>query len=236
MPNMNQELLEAIKNPGFLIEDSTELFQKALNAIILADPKEPVNFRKAVAAHRAVWAKKEIKPDSIHEDWATKELTEMDDSYLSDDSFLDSSNEAFKAIHQAATEKRISLGLNAITDKNILINILTYNEDECRAYLEKKNKIIPGMPRPEGWKASKVHPDSPNTNVSSDILTPEAISRLKNQAANQLLLELINEQDKNPELLDEFIAAQNDPIGLKIAAQKLGYPTDSPESLNAFLG
>lgn len=229
----NNSLLAAINNPALLSKG--DLARHALDELISVDLSDPVNLRKAVTKHRVLWGREfGIRPDGI-DTWESTNprfLAGADaDDYLNDETFLDSTDrvDSFAKIKQAATEQRIHFGLSAVTDQEVLINILKYNSDECRAYLTKK--VVPEMPVPQGWHATAPHatPGHPGTNDSRDILTDEAVIRIQQQAAKQLLFQLIAKPDlQNPKLLDDLISARND---LKVAAQALGFPAEGLTSL-----
>ncbi|KTD02812.1 hypothetical protein [Fluoribacter gormanii] len=232
----NNSLLAAINNPALLSKG--DLARHALDELISVDLSDPVNLRKAVTKHRVLWGREfGIRPDGI-DTWESTNprfLAGADaDDYLNDETFLDSTDrvDSFAKIKQAATEQRIHFGLSAVTDQEVLINILKYNSDECRAYLTKK--VVPEMPEPQGWHATAPHatPGHPGTNDSRDILTDEAVIRIQQQAAKQLLFQLIAKPDlQNPKLLDDLISARNDLAQFKVAAQALGFPAEGLTSL-----
>ncbi|QMT59294.1 hypothetical protein [Legionella sp. PC997] len=237
MPAKNKSLLSAIYNSALLSKGDTA--RQALDELISVDLSNSESLRKAVTKHRALWGGEfNIRPDGIlnWESTVPRFLGGVDpDDYLNDDSFLNSTDaeDNFEKIKQAATEQRIQFGLNAVTDKEVLINILKYNADECRAYLKKK--IVPDMPEPQGWKATVPHatPGHPGTNDSTSILTNEAVTRIQQQAAKQLLFQLIAKPDlRNPKLLDDLISAKNNSAQLKLAAQALGFPAEGLASLD----
>ncbi|RUR22410.1 hypothetical protein [Legionella qingyii] len=231
----NDSLLSAINNAALLSKGNA---RQALDELISVDLSDPVNFRKAVTKHRALWGGEfAIGPDGI-DHWESTNprfLGGVDaDDYLNNQTFLDSTAaDSFEKIKQAATEQRIRFGLSVVTDQEVLINILKYNSDECRAYLTKK--VAPDMPVPHGWNATTPHatPGHPGTNDSRHILTDEAVIRIQQQAANKLLFQLIAKPDlQNPELLDNLISARNDAARFESAAQALGFPAEGLASLD----
>jgi hypothetical protein len=231
MPDMNKKLFDAINKPEFL--QKGEAARRALDELIAVDSTDLVKFRVAVTKHRALWEQMGIKPDTVLINWIDTKPTGLgdggadDNAYLADETFLNSAHAThnFAIIKQAATEQRVKLGLSANTDQQILINILKYNEDECRAYLMNKS-ALPDIPTPQGWGVDAPSPGSeyPFKNNSAHILPKEAIDGIKQHAAQQLILKLINKPEfLNSEQLDDLLNAKRaaDPMALNLAVQAI---------------
>lgn len=242
MPDMNKKLFDAINKPEFL--QKGEAARRALDELIAVDSTDLVKFRVAVTKHRALWEQMGIKPDTVLINWIDTKPKGLgdggadDNAYLADETFLNSAHAThnFAIIKQAATEQRVKLGLSANTDQQILINILKYNEDECRAYLMNKS-ALPDIPTPQGWGVDAPSPGSeyPFKNNSAHILPKEAVDRLKQHAAQQLLLKAITKPDSQDlGKLDELIKAHeaNDSVRFQLAAQVIGFPRDQVAHLD----
>jgi hypothetical protein len=98
----------------------------ALDSILRADPNNASQFRKGVLSKREIWEQFGIMDN------------DQDDLSLDVNGFLDPTGGAFEEIRQVAAEERVKLQFSLRADEEILINLLKYNPDECRAYLQEK--------------------------------------------------------------------------------------------------
>lgn len=186
----NAELLSAIRD---LKSRNKVDREKALDAILKVDHADAPAFRKAVVDNGTFW---QGSPGAImvvptRGTWTTwfsrgyvgteKPVT----GYLESDQFLDPVS--FQELKQAAAEERVKLSLENV-DQTVLINILKHNGEDCRKYLAEKLA-------PVGVKLSEVQGWDP---ANDNVLNVNALKKIKTEAANLLLLQLI----KKPELKD----------------------------------
>ncbi|HHT0594055.1 TPA: hypothetical protein ACTXXA_002129 [Legionella anisa] len=186
----NAELLSAIRD---LKSRNKVDREKALDAILKVDHTDAPAFRKAVVDNGTFWqgSPGNIMTVPTRGTWTTwfsrgyvgteKQVT----GYLESDQFLDPVS--FQELKQAAAEERVKLSLENV-DQNVLINILKHNGEDCRKYLAEKLA-------PAGVKLSEVQGWDP---ANDNVLNVNALKRIKTEAANLLLLQLI----KKPELKD----------------------------------
>lgn len=218
----NDDLLRAINNPH-LDGGDAEVRNRALDCLIRANPA--TNFRNAVVEGDTYWRTfGNLMQAPQTRNWILPNTPVS--GYFDTDAFLDPANDAFTTIQQNAAEQRVKSSLSAITDQEVLKNILKHNPEQCKAYLATKVSVITEslnwgnyfqqLPAAQGQSA-------PPPTSSSPILTPQAVINIKKQAAEQHLGHLIG-QVRNPQLLAQLLAAQ-DGGQLKTAMEGLGFPT-----------
>ncbi|MGM9453818.1 hypothetical protein ACTAZI_10835 [Legionella bozemanae] len=230
----NKILYDLITDPRLAAMTGAEAEKrdKALEAILAA--KDAVELRKAVVLHGEFWAvlNPDIKPNP-RSTWQANAPGFLGgvapDAFFSDDTFLSSTvvDCPLSKIQLAAAEYRVKFGISAITDQDTLLQILSHNTEECRAYLATK---VPTITATHGWKPSvkpalvgNVQP--PDTNDSTNILPDAAIIRAKKQVANQFLTKVVNEARADKlQQLEDLITHKNDPVRLKAAMEALGIP------------
>ncbi|WP_412757187.1 hypothetical protein [Legionella bozemanae] len=230
----NKILYDLITDPRLAAMTGAEAEKrdKALEAILAA--KDAVELRKAVVLHGEFWAAldPDIKPDP-RSTWQANAPGFLGgvapDAFFSNDTFLSSTavDYSLSKIQLAAAEYRVKFGISAITDQDTLLQILSHNTEECRAYLATK---VPTITATHGWKPSvkpalvgNVQP--PDTNDSTNILPDAAIIRAKKQVANQFLTKVVNEARADKlQQLEDLITHKNDPVRLKAAMEALGIP------------
>ncbi|MCE0722659.1 hypothetical protein [Legionella resiliens] len=239
MPIKNKILFDLVNDPRLAAMTGTdaENRDKALEALLAVDISNPVEFRKAVVRHGVFWETLDpnIKPNTR----STWQLIAPEflggrtpEAFFSNDDFLSStvSDNSLAKIKLAAAEQRVKFGVNAIKDQAVLLQILSHNTEECRAYLATK---VPAITGTHGWIPS-VKPalvggvQPPDTNSSINILPDIAIKRIKQQAANQFLTQVVTDakSDKLSQL-EALITHKNDPASLKTAMEALGLPVQS---------
>lgn len=220
----------------------------ALDALLLIDLTEDnedhreEQFRDAVYLHEKVWKKFDdlMKcEDQINKGSYWSPQMEDDPSYFKKDKFLeyDNSEFTFLELQQIAAEERVKLGLknDSEEDKAVLLNILKYNEEECRAYLATRYSVLTQVP---GWEDSeKIPTPTPggftHKNTSLDVLSDDSIDAIKEHAALLVLMKPIKNTPSNKSsALTKLLKAIEDgheDVFLD-QAKLLGYPIDDPIS------
>ena len=205
--------------------------ETALNDLVKANPQTPDNFRTAIINKKEQWT---ALWTGDHKDvMKHKEQTSLE---VPDDYFSPTSNKflnpevgpSFAEIHQEAVKQRILLGVKD-ADQDTLIGILTNNPGECRAYLASKAAFGP-LTETIGWKetttlAAVAPAVAKPINNSNTIVTDKTIDDVKKEAANLLLIQLINGNegaDLTPKL--NSLSAATDSASVTKAAQALGFP------------
>lgn len=189
---------------------------KALDALLLADPAKISDFRKAIVVHQDFWKKLPGLADAVYED---------NDNFLKD-------GPTIKEIYQLAAEQRVSLGLQAVTDE-ILVKILTNNQEECRAYLASRPELgtlnkVPDW-QPDNVPVATIQPPPPPANSHTNVLTNDAITAIQKQAAELFLSRLITSSEEQ-NVLTDLLNAKNK-TAMEAAAKKLGFPASGNASL-----
>ncbi|KTD40915.1 hypothetical protein [Legionella parisiensis] len=222
----NKEFLQTLQNTSLLNGlGTTKEITDALDAILRVDAAQANDFRNAVCDHQALW--KHIDPVYEVSKWKMKDGRTGNDLLDARDT-----TDTFLMMKQAAAEQRIKFGISAIKDQSVLLQILSHNTDECRAYLATK---VPEITGAHGWVPSVKPPlvgtvQPPDTNSSTNILTDDAIKRIKQQAANQFLTTVIAEAKADKlQLLENLLTHKNDPHNLKLAMEALGIPVRSEQ-------
>ncbi|KTD46425.1 hypothetical protein [Legionella quateirensis] len=210
----NVAIRNAIINNAVDIEPDVR--RRALEHLLEADPANLTAFRNAIIHNKGFWEQfpdlKEAEGVKIYED---------SDNLLSLDGAPD-----IKTIRQLAAQQRVTLGLNDVED-DVLIQILSNNEDECRAYLASISKLG-NLNKAHGWKKNEepvLAPPAPapaDSNKSDDILTANAINEIRNQARDVLLLRFINQSENRAQIVQLLTA--NDKVSVDSAAIVMGYP------------
>jgi hypothetical protein len=231
MPTKNADLLKILQNSdGVLGKNNLKGAKDALDALLsvnLNTAEGNTAFRRAVIAHQKFW--KVCTPKLLFlQQPAAK-------GYLESDNFLDPNQEGanFILLRQLATQQRVLLGLQNVTD-DTLINILVHNPEECRAYLASKVSELGILANIPGWQPNERHdslqPNKPDANKSVDILTEPAITSIKNQAVNLLLFRAVEKQGDSA-LLKAVVNATNK-TDLDKAAKAIGFPDKALKDLD----
>ncbi|AUH71854.2 hypothetical protein [Legionella sainthelensi] len=239
----NTKLHEAIgqlrdkKDSEIPIEDRIN----AIDALLMIDLTEENDdaFRQAVVDHAKVWKefgdlmKCRKKWEGVY--GMRKEVDDL--HYFQEDDFLDPEDDlSFIELQQKAAEERVKLGLknDSEEDKAVLLNILKYNEEECRAYLATRDRVLTQVP---GWEASTPNPDInkkfDEVNKGQKVLTEDSIGSIKEHAAQLILMKLLKNAPQNKlDALDKLIKAinENNELNFLQNAKTLGYPVDDPQS------
>ncbi|WP_298625730.1 hypothetical protein [uncultured Legionella sp.] len=210
----NQALKAALANKDILMTVDPAVREKALDDLLKADSKDTSQVRLAIITNKAFW---ELFPDLT--------VTDGDDFYTDSRKLLSPSG--VLGLRQAAAEQRVLLGLKDVKD-DVLINILSNNQDECRAYLASKPELgtLQGS---HGWRADEVpdpsiQPPPPPSNKTTNILSNAAVDEIQMQSRDLLLSRLI-ENNENKAFLVQLLTATDKPI-LEAAANNLGYPQE----------
>jgi hypothetical protein len=179
------------------------------------------DFKIAVDKHREFWQQcdEEIFKDIILDDenWILDDGDDIDEAYQ------------YKALKQQAAEQRVKFGLKNASQQT-LIDILSNNTEECRAYLADKPefgklKNKPGWVKdvtPAAVPAGQPTPKAKNT--GQDILDDAAIQKIKDQAVLEFVRTLINKSE-NQEKLKTLLKANNI-AEIKNALNGIGTPTE----------
>ena len=254
----NAALLAKINDTTFWTgenaEDTTKL-QDALDALLQANPENEQEFEAAIKSHESTWGVFEEsqaegvtapmfgwalsffgalfsvlglwkKPDneSLDAEEDVEEDVEEDENVVEEEE-----NPSSLVIQQAAVAQRVKLSLNKTNDQEILLKILKYNEDECRAYLAEK--VESSITKAYGWKETTTpdplidgtQPD--NINDSKEVLTDGYINNdIKKMAAARWVLQVVD--NANFEALTKLdTAKQESNLGaFREAVKELGFP------------
>jgi len=201
---INKQLLVLIKKQKIdeMSADNLAAFNKALDELLKEDPAKPEGVRRAMVENKAFWdtIDKNLMGDGRDKEYYTK------------DDFLDKS--LLTEIQQAAAAKRVESGLIEF-EKDDLVFILKNNPKECREYLATKSSLA-ALANAHGW-----------TTASNKVLTDGALNDIKKQAAEPLLLKLIEKPPENANLQVFEGILSKDAGKIKAAVIKLGYPQDA---------
>lgn len=144
---------------------------KALDDLINADVSQAkgFRFRNAIYTNQAFW-------ESFSATSALMVLPKGSDprKYFLGDAFLLMAG--FDELKKAAIKQRILVGLNSITDVDVLVGIMGNNEAECRSYISSK-------------KISECGSSAPTL---QNLLTTADIEAIRKAASDRLLLQLID--------------------------------------------
>ncbi|HHF7368473.1 TPA: hypothetical protein ACPSKY_003633 [Legionella bozemanae] len=240
MATKNDRLLAALKNSTKLAKQDSGERNKALDEILAVDlgtpitPEQAEKFRLAVIKHMEFWVKVDpkIQPDdfSTKEKWFPEILggkhksdVHQKDIYLN----VNDNVHSFIKMRQAAAEERVKFGLSS-ADENVLIDILKHNGQQCREYLAEKLRSEVKLNEIPGW-------DPSNENV----LSTAALMNIKTEAANDLLLKLLDKPDlKESKIFKKLIDAHTSGVtaNVQAAARELAKEAGivDPTALDAF--
>jgi hypothetical protein len=199
----NLALKRALVNKKILGAADPVIRSKALDDILQADPTDINAVRTAIINNKGFW---QLFPE-LQETAANKFYTDSDLLLTLD------GPPALSALRQAAAEQRVSLGLKDAPD-DVLVNIMSNNPDECRAYMASRQQL--GIADPE------IQPPLLPGNTTTDLLSNAAVIRIQTQSRDLLLSRLI-EKTENNNFLVQLLTA-NDRSTLEAAASNLGYP------------
>lgn len=196
----------ALANKKDLMAADPDARKKALDDLLQADPSKIHEVRTAIINNKGFWS---LFPD-------LKE-TAKNKLYSNNNKLLTASG--VTELRQAAAEQRVLLGLKDAAD-DVLIGILSNNQEECRAYLASKaelgNVILSEVRDP----AVQLPPQP--SNKITDLLSVAVIGTIQKQARDHLLSRyIVNTVNKS--FLDQLLTA-NDQSTLKAAANQLGCP------------
>ncbi|MBN9226089.1 MULTISPECIES: interaptin [Legionella] len=192
----NRELLTAIRNTTALrvAPRNVPIRNAALEAILSANETQGP-FEDAVIAHAAFWGGIDHTLAGLY-----KRPSVRGDDYIE---ATDPTN-TFRLMKQAAAEQRVKFALaGAPTDA--LVGLLTTdyadNGKQLRDYLElKQNALGLTLNTVPGWNTA-----------NEDILTKDALLRVRTEAANQVLIQLIAKPGlTDPKLFDDLVKATNE--------------------------
>ncbi|HAT1867869.1 TPA: interaptin [Legionella pneumophila] len=223
-----KEIAESAKSDETLRNELT----KVLDDILKTDPSDPEAFRKVITDNQDFWDKHDYSSlMEFKEGWLFGPSRE---EYLESDNFLDSndSTNSFQKLHQLAAEQRVKLGLEK-SDADTLVAILKNNPDECRAYIESKKPVLGNFSEGNvhGWKQNEPALTIPSVtiNKSSNVLSDEAINRIKKEAGELLLIKLINGSENNGRL-EELLGAGTRDDAVRVMSA-LGFPPEGKGAL-----
>lgn len=210
----SSDIKNALTNRTFVGDRSAQI--GALDALLLIDPADTHAFKKALIDHEVFW---KAQP------YFNGIAFENNDAFLTVDA-------ALQEIPPLVAQQRVVLGLSEVNDE-VLIKILSNNQDECRAYIASLPKLG-SLSQVHGWKAdvvvaANIQPPPPPANSHTDVLSNEAIVTIKQNAANLLFSHLIKSTE-NHELLTAILNAKNKPA-FDEAIKKIGFPVAGNESL-----
>jgi hypothetical protein len=205
----NDELLTMLSTHNFWRgknEEQKKKFIKALDALLKADPTNEAAFREAFKLHKQTWG---VFNDEAQ--W-TEQNQGNDPQVEYFTAALDPKN--FPQFQQLAAVQRVKYKFDREQDKDILINILKNNEEECRAYLADR---IPELKQSHPWKPP--HP-MPQSLLPDDLI----LNIIRKPIAAQWAFYAIDEASL--EVLEELHRAKldNAPDKFKTAIKKLGLP------------
>lgn len=231
---MNKHFYDMLSDLSLLAREDEVLRNKALDAILQADPSKPDEFRKAIKDNEDFWKKFPVSTGGhlmTHQTEGARRKKKPIPNYFTSDKFLDSTDttHSFQKMHQLVAEQRVRLGL-VKSDTETLVAILKNNPDECRAYLASKPDIFSDLSQTSGWQPDvTLAPLPPATvgkkgNKSTNILSDLAIGEVKKEASQLLLLQLINGSE-DQQLLSNLLSAGTKPA-VEGAANALGFPTE----------
>lgn len=223
MPGQNAELLNVLEEAEFWAKDEAER-NELLDSLLAVNSGEESSFREAVSKHAKAWGIFE----KTTEDWIKTKSSyfgaaKTADDYYDSEDFLDPEGDpTFLELQQAAAARRVKFNLNQITDEQVLLNILQYNEAECRAYLAEK--VDTRLESAFSWEENAVvEPSELNINHSSDVLDDTAIDEIKQVAAACWVLQQIEKADHQQ--LERLNLKNN--IDFKKVLEELGFPKGS---------
>lgn len=202
----NKEFLSALQDTTKLRAAAANERDPALDAILSADASLQT-FEDAVVPQNVFWAKINNSLAGLY-----KRGNLYGQNYIE----LTDPTHTFKSMQQAAAEQRVKFAL-AGAPQDILIGLVTTdfnnNGTVLRQYLEtKQNSLGLNFSTMRGWDAT-----------NDNLLTQTALAKIRTEAANQLLIQLMAVDKpalKNPKLFDDLIKATN--IGeFKTAAKAL---------------
>jgi hypothetical protein len=211
----NLALKRALVNKKILGAADPVIRSKALDDILQADPTDINAVRTAIINNKGFW---QLFPE-LQETAANKFYTDSDLLLTLD------GPPALSALRQAAAEQRVSLGLKDAPD-DVLVNIMSNNPDECRAYMASRQQL--GIADPE------IQPPLLPGNTTTDLLSNAAVIRIQTQSRDLLLSRLI-EKTENKNFLVQLLTA-NDRSTLEAAASNLGYPQELNDKLTPLNG
>lgn len=204
----NKEFLDALNNTSKLRKADKADRANALEALLAADASNQSSFENAMLAHKTFWGTIEGSLGGL----TTRPKVLAGYDYLEE---TDATN-TFKSMQQAAAEQRVKFAL-AGAPQDVLIGLVTTdfnnNGTVLRQYLEtKQNSLGLNFSTMRGWDAT-----------NDNLLTQTALAKIRTEAANQLLIQLMAVDKpalKNPKLFDDLVKATN--IGeFKTAAKAL---------------
>lgn len=208
MPMKNKEFLAALNNTSALRTATPSDRDSALEAILLADETSQTAFEKAAVDHKTFWGT--IDTPNLAALVARPRYTSGD--YLE---LNPKTPDTFKSMRQAAAEQRVKFAL-ASTTPDVLIGLLTSDYSDngtiLRTYLEsRQNDLNLNLSGKTGWNTA-----------NEDILTKEAVLRIRKEAANQLLIQLMAKPGlTDPKLFDDLVKAKDNLANFKAAANKI---------------
>ncbi|CAM2858183.1 hypothetical protein [Legionella worsleiensis] len=202
----NQAISQAIKNTQTQDDDNRAKGKQVLEALLKANPDDLNAFRQVIIESKDYWQ----RFSDLHDEGG-ESIYENNDELLTLEGPPD-----VKSIRQSAAQQRVLMGLKEAAD-DVLIAILTHNEDECRAYLAAKPELG-RLNQSHGW----LNDEALARNKSVDILPGKAIEEIRHQARDSLLLSLIAKVQNKDNLLN--ILNAKDEEGLQRAAQAINYP------------
>lgn len=214
----NYEFYRILLNQEQLKSKNKALRDKALDAIIQANPGNADQFRKALTEHHTFW-------NSF--DGLMNPGNQPD--YFKSVHFLDpAARNNFTVLQQLAAEQRVSLGLAHVSDE-VLIKLLANNPDECRNYLNSKPAIpqLGDLTRAHGWSAPAANPPQANAVPGTLILTNEAIESIKNTASDLLILKCINKCTDSAALNSVLNARNRDELHIALNHDQFAYPAEA---------
>lgn len=237
----NKDFFTALSDSHALVNKAnTEQRDRALDALLTANPADPTAFRLAISSHKIFWDTYNTSLMAASRTTVRGRSNAPAPNYYNSDTFLSpltpSDPYSFSKLHQLAAQQRVMLGLKT-AEENVLIGILVHNPAECRAYLAARASLG-DLTQIYGWEPNEVVPvvQPPQTipphakNTSTKVLTDPAIASIKNQASELLLGKLIG-QSNNHIFLTSLLGAVDKPE-LDRAAISLGFPATGTASLS----
>ncbi|KTD31009.1 interaptin [Legionella moravica] len=224
----NGAISNAITNNEALAGIDSAVRNRALDDLLKADPADLKSIRLAIIINKGFWEHfpglKEADGHKFYED--------------NDNLLTLVGPPGVEVIRQMAAQQRVTLGLKDVDD-DVLIGILTHNEEECRAYLASKPVLgkFGVENQVHGWKknepaaaAQPPAPVPPARNKSDNILTADAIREIRHHARDLLLLRLIAQSKDRNHI--ELLLTARDKASVDNAAKNLNYPQSANATLS----
>lgn len=200
----NKELLEMLQGDGstFLqgLDEPKQIARiAALDALLALDHEEVESFKTTVRTHATAWGIFDAAEWIRSHTQEDQPVPTEDDYYQSDDFLNPVADDAdFYQIRTEAAALRVKLGVNKIVDQEVLLNILIYNEEECRAYLAEK--VAPAITNAHGWVESVIPEPVDGVqglakNTSSEVLSRLDIDKIKELALQRWVILAVQKTD-----------------------------------------